>query len=568
MRLLVCLALGCLAIAQGAQAQQETPTSFVEPLTGVLGGAANVGQQLVGHIVNGTENVLGRAEKKIESLFPLKQTSNSMQPAATTTPVILTSTPPSTAGAASTTAQASTLPPTTITTTTSIAAVASTPPPTTLAASTTTSSLSSPPSTTVAASTSYTPPSTTVAASTPSIPLTTTQAATTQPPSTTQIPLQNYTVLAAGGSNFDSADFIDSAELYSSTTGDWTATGALTTPQALYNIVRLLDGQALLAGGLLALGTGADNPATNTTQLYNATSGSWAKTGEMTTPRTSFQMVVLQNGDVLAAGGCVDLYVIDPRCDTQASAEVFSPSTGTWTPTGSMTTPRVFFQMVALPDNTVLAAGGFEVVPPGTSGTAVFLNSSEIYDPMTGKWTSTGSMSTPRGAFQMVVLPNGTALAAGGTPDNLNTATPVSLNSSEIYDPATGRWTATGSMLSGRVQFQMVRLLNGNALAVNGIDYSTSSSLKSAEVYDYNTGMWSATGALYDPPGRTGRSSFSMVALPDGNALAASGYTQSTTDPNDIQIVTTSEVYSPATGNWTETGPLMTGRTAFQMVVL
>lgn len=231
-------------------------------------------------------------------------------------------------------------------------------------------------------------------------------------------------------------------------------------------------------------------------------------------------MVVLQSGDVLAAGGCVDP-TDDPRCDTQASAEVYSPGTGTWTPTGSMITPRRQFQMVALSDGRALAAGGNAVFSAGASGfTTVFFNSSEIYDPLNGNWTSTGDMSTPRSDFQMVLLPDGRVLAAGGTPDNVN-APPESLSSSEIYDPATGLWTPTGSMLTGRLQFLMVTLLSGNVLAVNGFDYSTLSYLNSAEVYDFSTGTWNATGALNDAPGRSSRINFALVALPDGNALAA-----------------------------------------------
>ncbi|BDA45941.1 probable Kelch-like protein 17 [Coccomyxa sp. Obi] len=563
MGLLVCLVLGCPAIAQGAQAQQQNPTALPEPLTGFLDGAAEVGQLLVGHTVSGAENVLSRAEKRIQSLFPLKQTSISTRLAATTTPVILTSTPPSTPGAPSTTALASTLPPTT-----TIAVVASTPPPTTAAASTTASTSSTPlpttPATSTTTSTSSTVPSTTVAVSTSSIPPPTTQAATTQPPSTTQTPLQGYTVLAAGGFNFE-AGILNSSELYTNIAGNWAAMGAMTTPRAVFNMVRLLNGEALLAGGFINQGDpDGDNPGTNITEAYNATSGSWAETGEMTTPRTYFQMVTLQVGAILAAGGCVD-GTDDTTCDTQASAEVFNTSTGMWNPTGSMMTPRREFQMVALPDGTALAAGGNAVFPDGASGLkTVYFNSSEIYDPMTGNWTSTGSMSTSRSNFQMVLLPDGKVLAAGGIP---NDTVPVqSLSSLEIYDPATGLWTATGSMLSGRVQFQLVRLLSGNVLAASGVEFPATSYLNSTEVYDYSTGTWNATGAMYTPPGQTPRFDFSMVALPDGNALAAGGFTVLAN--TDFLVLDTCEVYSPATGNWTETSSLTTASAYLGMVLL
>ncbi|CAL8462092.1 g1623 [Coccomyxa elongata] len=345
-----------------------------------------VGQQLVGHIVDGTENVLSRAEKKIQSLFPPKQTSSSTQPAATTTlslkqthayfPAFVSS------GVASTTGQAST------------------PPPTTPAASTTTSSSSTPPSTTVAAST---PPQTN-------------QAATTQPPTTVPLPgaqpqsfplsqMPDYTVLAAGGANFADG-ILNSSELYTSTTGNWTATGAMTTPRALFNMVRLPDGEALLAGGVNMGGEWGGQPGHEhhrAVQRHLRLLGIDRRDDHATDVHADGGP---PKGDVLAAGGCVDP-TDDTRCDTQASAEVFSPGTGAWATTGSMSTPQRYFQMVALLDGTALAAGGNAVFADGGGYETVFLNSSEIYEPVTGNWTTTGSMSTPRSDFQMVLPPDG-----------------------------------------------------------------------------------------------------------------------------------------------------------------
>jgi hypothetical protein len=80
---------------------------------------------------------------------------------------------------------------------------------------------------------------------------------------------------------------------------------------------------------------------------------------------------------------------------TLASAEVFDPATNTWTPTGSMSQARDLFQAVLLQDGRVLVAGGhISLEPPyATFATA------ELYDPATGTWTATGSMSTARGQY-------------------------------------------------------------------------------------------------------------------------------------------------------------------------
>jgi hypothetical protein len=126
-----------------------------------------------------------------------------------------------------------------------------------------------------------------------------------------------------------------------------------------------------------------------TAELYNAGTGKWTLTGSMTVPRVSHSAVLLQNGQVLVAGG----YNSGPIL---ASAELYNPSTGAWTPTGSMTTARASFVMALLSNGKVLAAGG--------DG---FLTSAELYDPATRTWTATGSMTTGNDTNWAVLLQNG-----------------------------------------------------------------------------------------------------------------------------------------------------------------
>ncbi|CAL8466024.1 g5560 [Coccomyxa elongata] len=347
MRLLVCLALGCLALAQGAGALEVTQNhpKLLNIYVLKRGGGRQRWGCYCGAAVGGG---------------PYKHTAFNF------------------IGAASTTPQASTPLPSTIPATT-IAAVASTPPPTTSAATSTAPLTSTPPPTTSAASsttsTSSAPPSTTVPASTPSIPPSTTQAATTQPPTTSPavVPMHGFRVLATGGQN--NGGIIKTSQLYSDITGKWTATGSVTTPRRLFNIVRLLDGRALLAGGIninaIVLSGGAVfitiNPGTTITELYNATSGSW---------------------------------------DNVYSAEVYDNKIGVWKATGAPyaapgRTSRYDFVMVALPDGNALAAGGLTTSP---NFDLQFSTTSEVYNTTTGNWNLTGSSSTSRVDFGMVVL--------------------------------------------------------------------------------------------------------------------------------------------------------------------
>jgi hypothetical protein len=67
-------------------------------------------------------------------------------------------------------------------------------------------------------------------------------------------------------------------------------------------------------------------------------------------------MLVLPDGQVLAAGGCK---YVDSTHPSSSSAELYDPNTGVWTLTGSMSVPRAEFKMVLLNDGTDLAAGGY-----------------------------------------------------------------------------------------------------------------------------------------------------------------------------------------------------------------
>jgi hypothetical protein len=98
----------------------------------------------------------------------------------------------------------------------------------------------------------------------------------------------------------------------------------------------------------------------------------------------------------------------------------------------------------------------------GADETFTFLDSAEIYDPRTGKWSFTAPMNEPRFEdFTAVLLPGRKVLVAGGSNG--------SLKSAEIYDQKTNTWTPTGSMNVGRGEFATVVLNNGRVLAVGGV---------------------------------------------------------------------------------------------------
>ncbi len=103
-----------------------------------------------------------------------------------------------------------------------------------------------------------------------------------------------------------------------------------------------------------------------------------------------------------------------------------------------------------------------------------------------------------------------------------------------LYDPATGTWTATGTMGTPRLEHIAVPLLDGRVLVVSG---GTNSDWKdtSAELYDPATGTWSATGSMLRP-----HAGFPATLLDDGRVLVGD------TDG--------AELYDPDSGTWTDAG--------------
>jgi hypothetical protein len=259
-----------------------------------------------------------------------------------------------------------------------------------------------------------------------------------------------------------------------------------------------------------------------------AKAASFVVTGEMIAPRDFHTSTLLANGKVLITGGSD--YDAVTGGGVLSNSELYDPATGEWASTGALGTGREIHTATLLSIGNVLVAGG-------VNDNGDPLSQVEIYSPLSGTWTSTGSLNTGRIWHTATVLANGKVLVAGGYG-------PVEpLSSAELYDPAAGTWTVTGSMAGTRYNHTATLLTNGLVLVTGGNDGANV--LSTAELYNPASGTWMATG-----PMSTEREVHTATLLPNGKLLVAGG------ENNSFESLASAELYDPIGGTWSNTGSM------------
>jgi N-acetylneuraminic acid mutarotase len=324
----------------------------------------------------------------------------------------------------------------------------------------------------------------------------------------------------------------------------WTQTGSLHTARASHTATLLSNGSVLAAGG-----TGDNGGALASSELYDPNSGTWSFTGNLNIGRVSAQAVLLGNGTVLVMGGCINN---DCLSSTTRSAEIYNPVNGTWTSTGSMVKSRAEFVATLLPNGKVLVAGGCTAY--NANGCTTVTTAAEIYNPATGKWSSTGAMRAARMSMTATLLPNGKVLVAGG-----QTAANDALGSSELFNPATGSFALTGKLITPRSGHTASLLANGKVLMAGGENVNGISIAK-AELYNPTSGTYAATGNM-----PATRQEHTAAMLSNGSILVSGG---NRVTLNSTTVLASCAIYNPGSGTWTTASSLKNARVDHTSTVL
>jgi hypothetical protein len=347
------------------------------------------------------------------------------------------------------------------------------------------------------------------------------------------------------------------------------------------------------------------SPTASASATAGAVGGHWEAAGTMSIGRYGPHAVVLGDGRVLVVGNDGAYGPYQGVRDDTATAELWDPASGKWTTTASLNKPRADFAAVPLAGGRALVTGGLDQGTAGCDGGGQqSFSSTYVYDPKSGTWARGGLLHTARTAPSAAVLPDGRILVAGGyfytgdtsarvaAPQGSSAARPgrivetvawgsladvepppvgSGLATAELYDPASGSWSATGSMIYARFGAAAATLADGRVLIAgsgsggdSGVAKVDERAYVTAEIYDPKIGRFTLAGSLppidwaalsklgvADPGGAPAPADPGvLVALADGDALLVgnAGYWK------HVGEVTRAFRFDAQARNWTATG--------------
>ncbi|MEO8305143.1 MAG: kelch repeat-containing protein, partial [Betaproteobacteria bacterium] len=295
--------------------------------------------------------------------------------------------------------------------------------------------------------------------------------------------------------------------------------------------------------------TGNYNAATPVAQSFQInTANVWTPTaGKMTVPRSHHTATRFETGPmagkVLITGG------LDANGKALDTTELYDPVTRKFTASGKLDGKSVDHTATLLQDGRVVVIGGGN-------------DKVDVFTPATQKWTSFGAPPSNRTFHSATLLPDGRVLIVGGVngPDK-------SYNTTLIFNPANGKFTNGPTMDTGRERHTATLLTSGPNFGKVLIVGGRNATGKGPTVTLATWQLCTATACTPSQGGISARVKHDAVAFttPSGAAkILIAGGTDGTSN------LASAEIYDVATGTWSNTGlgVLTPARKALQLTEL
>jgi len=285
--------------------------------------------------------------------------------------------------------------------------------------------------------------------------------------------------------------------------GTFTPTGNMAIARAAHWARLLPDGTVLIVGGKSCVLCASD-PAENSAELYDPTTGQFTSTTVTFTTRGRHNALILPNGTVVIVGG-IELQDGRTLITNEVNAEVYDPVTDTLVVAGAYVhpTPVTWTTGTLLMDGRVLITGCAEQCSVGVT---------ELYDAKSGTFSSTGRMKGWFNENTATLLADGRILFVG------NAENDGSPGEAEFYDPVPGTFTFIGNTNAPHEFSAAVRLLDGSVLIAGG-QVPGGDGSSGADLYIPATGTFISAGYM-----NVGRHEHTATLLRDGSVLIAGGY--------------------------------------------
>ena len=384
-------------------------------------------------------------------------------------------------------------------------------------------------------------------------------------------------VLIAGGADASNESIAD-AEFFNPSSGQFIVTGIGASSRAALSAAPLSPTQVLFAGGFSGGATiknfslNLEGKVLSSAESFDEVTGAFSPAGTMGTPRMGYTATELNNGKVLVAGG------LDNHDNVLDTAELYDPAARKFTTVGNTMGDRRMFQTATLLlSGKVLIAGGATNLSGDTT------NSADIYDPVSNSFTpATFPMDHQRAAHTATLFTTGAmagkVLIAGGVGGS---SFFFKDSSAELYDPVSQQFVLLSSFMNEPRSMHTATLLdNGDVLLAGGFSGTvavTSGMLSgasgvisnSAETFDPNSGDFTCVGGFNSDTLRcnqsmgVARAGHTATLLATGlhphRVLIAGGIGAVDPAAHGIEL-SSAELFNPAAGNFTATGPMSTAR--------